>query len=177
MGEVENWFVFFVNTGKEGTIKKLIDRKMQNISMSFIPKAQEIFKRGKKVIFKERELFPGYLFVESSLTDRDFYLQAKKMMYVNKNIVNILKYGNGDRFSLFNNEKELLQKLYNKEFCIEMSKGIIVGDKVYITEGPLVGKESTIRKINRHKREALIELKFLGESRLIKVCLEIVEKI
>jgi transcriptional antiterminator NusG len=53
----------------------------------------------------------------------------------------------------------------------------MVGDKIHITDGPLKGRESIVRKVNRHKRLAWIEIKFMGEARLVSVALEIVDKI
>lgn len=40
-----------------------------------------------------------------------------------------------------------------------------------------MGLESIIRKINRHKRQAIIELDFMGAVRQISVALEILEKV
>lgn len=42
---------------------------------------------------------------------------------------------------------------------------------------PFVGKEKYIRKIDRHKRKALLEMSIFGEKQKMQVGLEIVEKI
>ena len=46
-----------------------------------------------------------------------------------------------------------------------------------ITSGPLVGMESRIKKINRHKREALVEMEVMGAVREVRVMLEVVGKV
>jgi transcriptional antiterminator NusG len=58
-----------------------------------------------------------------------------------------------------------------------MSKGIVVGDKIKVTEGALVGSESLIKKINRHKMEAMIQVKLMGDYRDVVVGLEVIEKL
>lgn len=37
--------------------------------------------------------------------------------------------------------------------------------------------ESIVRRINRHKRQALIELEIMGDVRMVTVALEIVKKV
>ena len=57
-----------------------------------------------------------------------------------------------------------------------MSKGLIVNDQVIIREGPLKGNEGLIKKIDRHKRRAYLELEMFGRTVETQVGLEIVEK-
>ena len=49
-------------------------------------------------------------------------------------------------------------------------------DKVIITEGPLKGMEGMIKKIDRHRRTAAIEIEMFDRKVLMNVGLEIVEK-
>ena len=57
------------------------------------------------------------------------------------------------------------------------SIGIIVGDHVVVTEGPLQGLESMIVKVDRHKRTALLEMDFFDRIQTVEVGLEVIEKI
>ena len=57
-----------------------------------------------------------------------------------------------------------------------MSYGMIEGDRVRIISGSLVGMEAVIRKVDRHKRVAYIEMRIFGEIKLVEVGLEIVAK-
>ena len=74
-------------------------------------------------------------------------------------------------------EVALLMKLGNEEQEVEMSTGIIEGDKVRIYEGPLQGMEGLIKKIDRHKRMAYLEVEMFGRTVEMKVGLEIVSRI
>ena len=55
--------------------------------------------------------------------------------------------------------------------------GVIEHSQVKVTSGPLQGKEGYIRKIDRHKRKAWLEIEMFGRAQNIQVGLEIVAKI
>ena len=59
---------------------------------------------------------------------------------------------------------------------MKMSTGVIEGDEVVVLNGPLMGRTSLIKKIDRHKRLAYLELEMLGRKKTIKVGLEIIAK-
>jgi transcriptional antiterminator NusG len=58
-----------------------------------------------------------------------------------------------------------------------MSKGIIEGDQIIVERGPLKGYEGFIKKIDRHKRIAFIDIELFNTITTIKVGLEIVSKV
>lgn len=59
---------------------------------------------------------------------------------------------------------------------VEMSEGIIENDQIIITRGPLKGHEGLIKKIDRHKRRAYLELEMFGRKIETQVGLEVVAK-
>lgn len=63
-----------------------------------------------------------------------------------------------------------------KTYEIAVSTGFIEGDKVTITDGPLAGKEAMIKRIDRHKRIAVLNVEMFGECIGVTVGLEVVEK-
>lgn len=73
-------------------------------------------------------------------------------------------------------EAPYLKKLCDGGSLIEISRGIIRNGVIVVTSGPLKGRESLIRKIDRHKRTAEIEIPFGGSQKQITVGLEIYEK-
>jgi transcription antitermination factor NusG len=60
---------------------------------------------------------------------------------------------------------------------MKRSVGFIEGYVVRITSGSIIELESSIVYINRHKREVIIEVKFIGDFRQMSIGLERVEKI
>lgn len=64
-----------------------------------------------------------------------------------------------------------------EEHLIKMSYGYIENDKIVITEGSMKDYEGIIKRIDRHKRKAVIEIEFFGRIMDVSVELEIVKKI
>lgn len=79
---------------------------------------------------------------------------------------------------LTDQEVELLIRMGgDKEQLVRLSQGIIEGDQVHIISGPLQGMEGAIRKIDRHKRIAVLSLDMFGRTVDMKVGLEIISKV
>lgn len=73
-------------------------------------------------------------------------------------------------------ETPCLKELCRDGILIEMSRGIIRDGACVVTSGPLKGREQMIRRIDRHKRIAEIEITLAGNKKQITVGLEIYEK-
>ena len=78
--------------------------------------------------------------------------------------------------SLTDSEIEFLLKFGGREQLVKMSIGFAEQDKIVVLEGPLKGMEGYIKKIDRHRREANLELPMFGRILDIKVGLEIIRK-
>ena len=70
-----------------------------------------------------------------------------------------------------------IRQLTGDSDTVKMSEGIIEHDKVRVLCGPLAGLESTICKIDRHKRKAWINTEMFGRQQLIEAGLEVIKKI
>lgn len=119
---------------------------------------------------EEQVLFPGYVFM---VTDDLNQLHMKL-----RNVLGLTKLlGTGQEIiPLTEEEVDFLLTFGKEEQCVEMSEGIIEQDKVRILKGPLKGMEGYIRKIDRHKRKAFLEIQMFGRTVEMQVGLEIVRK-
>ena len=85
--------------------------------------------------------------------------------------------GTGDEIvPLVQEEIDLLMKIGTDKQLVEISFGIIENDRVQILAGPLMGMEGNIRRIDRHKRTAYLEIEMFGRTVEMKVGLEIIRK-
>lgn len=124
---------------------------------------QRMMRYGGTWHLERRMVLPGYIFVVSTNV-----LENRK------------RQGNFKRkskISVTPCETPYLKVLCDKGSLIEMSRGFIKNGTAVVTSGPLKGRESLIRKIDRHKRTAEIEIPFEGGRRRITVGLEIYEKV
>lgn len=168
------WYAIQVRTGNEektaGLCKELIDSEI--LEALLIPRAERLRKREGTWRKEEEKLFPGYLIAISQRPD-ELFQALKKVPELTKAL--------GDSsglISLYEKEVEFLQHFCGEkgQSTAKMSEGIIIGQKVIITEGPMNGYEGNIRKIDRHKRTAQLEVELFGRSLMVTMGLEIIRK-
>lgn len=170
---MEQWYVIQVRTGKEQWVVKACDLLIDEpcLSKSFIPFSKRLRKYRGEWVERTEILFPGYVFMISDDPTR-LYQALKKIPDLTK----MLGKNKQEIYHLPEDEVTFLKSFGEEEQIVDMSTGYIEGDKIIVECGPLRGKEGLIRRIDRHKRIAEIEIEFLGEQRKAKVGLEIVRK-
>lgn len=170
---MEKWYVIQVRNKLEEKIKKSCEMIVSKefLKECFVPKNIRLKKVEGKWIEVEEILFNGYVFLVSDTPD-ELFLELKKIPDLTKMLGKI----DNEIFPLYDDEVEFLKSFSNAEYVVELSSGIIENDTVNITSGPLQGKEGIIRKIDRHKRIAIIEVELFGQLTVAKVGLEIVSK-
>ena len=106
---------------------------------------------------ERRALLPGHIFLSG----------AEKM---------VLKNRDREDLSLSPCEIPYLKMLCSDDGLIDMSRGIIRNGTAVVTEGPLKGREQLIKRIDRHKRTAKINVPLEGKNVEVTVGLEIYRK-
>lgn len=170
---MEKWYVIQVRTGSEEKIKQLCEFQISKkyLKECFIPKYTRLKKVNGKWEEVYKTLFSGYLFMISEDIDQ-LFVSLKEIPDLTKMLG---KHGT-DIYPLNEDEVVFLKSFGKEEHIVDMSIGYIEGEKIFVTNGPLVGKEGLIKKIDRHKRIAYIEVEFFGQSIDAKVGLEIIGK-
>lgn len=169
----DNWYVVQVRTGKEEEIKKkcLFTIDSSILIDCFIPITKKKKKYQGAWHLEDDILFKGYIFMISDHVDQ-LYTELKKIPDLTKLLGN-----DGENiYPIYPQEAMFIARFSNKNHVIDMSNGIIEKDKIIITDGPLVGLEGLITKIDRHKRIAYIDVELLGKLTRVKVGLEIISK-
>ena len=166
------WHVLFVLGGHEEKITQQINESDHH---AFLPKVTKIFKKKNELRKEDVLLFKNYIFVKSTDDTTEFQKYIQNEIQHLTGFIRLLKHDNQTE-SLYPHEKEFLMKFANKDHVIKESEGFIEGDKIVITEGPLIGHESLIKKIDRHKRIAMLDIEMFGQQRTITVALEIISK-
>ena len=116
-------------------------------------------------------LFPGYFFVDSEHAD-----VLEQELSVVSRIAKPVCVGK-DFVPIHEEEQAFLEEMMDASHIIQMSTGNIINGEFDIYEGPLQKKGTYIKRIDRHKRIAEMDVKLLGESRRVRVGLEIVNKV
>ena len=166
-----NWYVIFVNEDKINDL--IIYFNNQPNIHAFIPKIEKLMKKDGEKVFLQVPMFPNYVFIETQLDEFEF---NRYLMEIGNDVVSLINVMQSDSqtvLAISNEEKNLLESLFNHDYTITLSKGVIIEGTLMVQEGPLMGKEEMIKKIDRHKRIALIG-NVLGK--VMKVPLEVTSK-
>lgn len=169
------WYVVKVLPGKERKLceqfnKDIEHSRIKNITRFVCPLEKEtVVVRDKRVI-REKVLYSGYLYFESSrkLENDDLKVIAA--------IQNIMAMG-GDRTPVLLNRSDIKRILKDEtlEEHIESKKLVyIVGSTVKVIDGPFKGFNGTIGEINGEK--IIIEVKIFGRNTNVELTLTQIEK-
>ncbi|MCM1467216.1 MAG: antiterminator LoaP [Alistipes sp.] len=167
------WYVIWTITGREEQLKQEITRRLPKelYSKCRIPCRVESRKKDGKRIDVKRVLFPGYLFIETDDIEA-VYMELRNLFRFSK----LLK--TGECYTPVSpDEERLIRRLTGDTEVVELSYGIMEGSRVVIHTGPLKGMEGYIKKIDRHKRKAYLQIEMFNRTVETCVGLEIVDKI
>ena len=180
------WYVLFVRSNTEKRVMSDIDdfAKANRLAYeieAFVPES-EYYYRNKKYRemgkpYRKRPLFPGYVFIETNMDSQEFMKVFAHYIRNSADIIKLLRYGEYGDIAIAQEERRRFEYLFKGKRCLEHSQGIIEGDKVIIENGPLMGREGNIKRINRHNRSVKVEFEMFGKAIYAEVALEIVKKI
>ena len=118
------------------------------------------------------KLFPGYVFVRTSTPE-----QVREVLGRVPAFSRMLTSAGDTCLPLTDDEVAWINATTNVDtHVMEMSEGVIEGDRVMVIRGPLRGHEARITRADRHKRLAWVDMDMFGRHKTIRVGLEIVSK-
>lgn len=171
---IRMWYVIQVVGGQEHTVSNQIEKLVDSSTYGscFIPQ-YEIKKRYSGVWkYCNEVLFPGYVFVDTK-TPEAFRKELNKVSRMTK----MLHDGSEHFIPLADEEKTIISAFIgDTDHVMKMSEGIIEGDEIVVLKGPLMNHTGLVKKIDRHKRLAYLELYMCGRPITIKAGLEIIKK-
>lgn len=118
----------------------------------------------------KKKLFPGYLLIETEDIDR-FRKEIRQAEGAEFDSIKDLTI-----VPLTEEDQNFLNRIVDENSLMSMSEGVIIRKRTIVRKGPLQGMERFIRKIDRHKRKAWLEMELFGKRQRIEVGLEITEK-
>jgi len=156
----------FVRTGEENKIVGYLKEKLRKDTyLPFVLTKEAVFwDKGVPTLFR-KILFPGYVIVQTEC-DADIVLEDIKCIieFSDNWIYRVLSYSDNEKdIMMHESEQALWQSLVDSDFCITASIGVMEDEKIRITSGALKHKENCIKRLNRHKRKAIVEVGFAGK--------------
>ncbi|MFQ6791981.1 MAG: transcription termination/antitermination NusG family protein [Thomasclavelia sp.] len=165
-----NWYV--VQT-KIDQINQIIDSfNCFDDIVAFTPKTERWYNIKGKKDYVIKDLYPGYIFIQTELSYQNLKNRYQSIFEVIFNKSILLNDSNINVVST--DEQIFLEKIFNGEEIVKHSVGNIIDSVLIVDEGPLVGMEDKVIKIDRHKRLATLKIDLINSG--MKVPLEVVSK-
>lgn len=160
------WYVLRAITGQEKKIKLHIESEVASlgfqayVSQVLIP-IEKVFQiRAGKKVSKEKNFYPGYVFVEADLTQGE----VKYLLRHTPGVLGFL--GNGEPEPLRQNE--VMRLLGKVDELIENEEEVVgsfmVGESITVTDGPFNSFTGIIEEINHEKKKLRVTVKIFGRK-------------
>lgn len=160
------WYVAHVKSGFAVKLVTALNRQ-ENME-AFIPKKERWFGRGgREARFLLKELYPDYVFIKSNLDKDRFNKQFKGFFKTIDGLIEILDYEDVYPFNI--DEQKLLEKLFDGSHVIKHTTGNVVNRRFIPVNGPLVGLEDKIKKIDKHNRIATLDCGLLTGKLMVAI--------
>ena len=174
------WYVVRAISGKERKVKEQIEVEIERLRMEDhvaqillpIEKVYQI-RNGKKVS-KERNLYPGYVFIEMNMIG--------EIPHMIKNTTNVIGFltdkKGGNPIPLRQNEvNRMLGKVDEMaESEAELNIPFVVGESVKVIDGPFNSFSGVIEEINEEKKKLKVMVKIFGRKTPLELSYMQVEK-
>lgn len=153
------WYAVQIETGREDKIRDYCCSVVNHDSYNdmFILKfcrKRRYYGRWHK---ESKPIFPGYMFIDTD-TPLAVYQELKKIPRLTRLL--------GREVDVFlpieESKEQLFKSMIDDNYEVPSSSGVIEGDTVIITSGALKGKEALIKRIDRHKRVAILQMEMFG---------------
>ena len=174
---MDNWYVVTAWTGKEYSCVESIraynmEKSIDNV-LPFVPTKETFFQKQGSVKTKTTILFPGYVFAETPMNAADFMKYIRNLRRALRNSITVLTYGDSDESAVRWEEQLFLMKLMNHEWCVKTSLGFKENGRARVISGPLFGHEGQIKKVDRHKMKAMVEIEMQGRVHHLNLGLQV----
>lgn len=181
MSEDKRWYVLRVISGKERKIKEYLEMDMarmgyNEVVTNILVPTEKVYKivRGKKVI-KERNLFPGYIYVEA--IPGKFHGDIVSHIVSTTNVINFLGGRNPEPVRQSEAQKLLGQVDQIDEMDEAINEPFIVNETVKIIDGPFNDFMGAIEEIYDEKKKLKVIVKIFGRRTPVEVNFVQVEKV
>ena len=179
MSEVKRgWYVLRAISGKEGKVKEYLDAEIKNtdlgeyVSQVLIPTEKVYSVRNGKKVTKERNLYPGYVFVEAALVG--------EVSHRLRNTTNVIGFLGGTTNPDPLRPAEVKRMLGAADELQEQGEEIsipyFVGETVKVTFGPFNGFSGIIEEVNNEKKKLKVMVKIFGRKTPLELGFMQVEK-
>lgn len=173
-----DWFVLQTLVGREQSVCERLQRHFLSEEEVARPRRRLKIRRAGEYLDTEKTLFPGYLFFRGGSNDAKLFEERIRLLAAARRdlpgMVKVL--GRGTQpVPIFMHEANLIWAMMDAQELIDYSQACFVGAQVKVIGGPLLGREGIIRKVNRRKGRATVEMRLFGSVNFTDLGVEYLE--
>ena len=179
MGESESkWYVLKVITGAERKVKQSIENevvssKLQDLIRRVLVPTEKVYQmRNGKKISKERNFYPGYVFVDAILIG--------EVPHVLRHIPGVMGFLGEKNEPVPLRPSEVIRMLGKVDELLEhggeFTTPFIVGESVKVVDGPFNSFSGIIEEVNNDKKKLKVMVKIFGRKTPLELSFMQVEK-
>ena len=174
------WYVVRAISGKEKKVKEQLEleieyQKLQDFIVQVLLPIEKVYQiRNGKKVSKERNLYPGYVFIEANLIG--------EIPHMIKNMTNVIgflsdKKGGSPIPLRLNEVNRMLGKVDEMaDSEAELNIPFVVGEAVKVIDGPFNSFSGVIEEINEEKKRLKVMVKIFGRKTPLELSYMQVEK-
>jgi transcription termination/antitermination protein NusG len=176
---IRKWYVVRAISGKEKKVKGYIESEISRLKLTdyvtqvLVPTEKIYQIRNGKKVSKERNLLPGYVFIEAALTG--------EIPHIIENISGVINFlgPKGEapaplRQSEINRILGKMDEMADSEAV--MNVPFVVGETVKVIDGPFNSFSGVIEEINEEKKKLKVMVKIFGRKTPLELSYMQVEK-
>lgn len=149
------WYVLRVPEGREQTTAEHLRRILPNSVLDAVcaPRVERWLKRAGVWFTSTKPLYPGYLFAAT----RNVAALNKALGTLSFTVQ--LVGAQGSSFAPLADEAAAwFQSVMDDTHVVRTSTGVIEDGQLHVLAGPLVGREQSVVRVDRHKRSCLVQV-------------------
>ena len=177
------WYVLSAISGKEGKVKEVIDALINNqpdfakhVSQVLIPTEKVVAVTAGKRKIKEKNRYPGYVFVEAELVG-----ETQARLREVSNVLGFLNESRSSNVPMPLRPSEVSQMLGTIDEMTEIPEDVIipfeVGESVKVSDGPFSGFDAIVEEVNNEKKKLKVMVKIFGRKTPVELGFTQVEKL
>tara|TARA_R100000664_G_C2759962_1_gene150447 strand:- start:1476 stop:2033 length:558 start_codon:yes stop_codon:yes gene_type:complete len=176
-----NWYTLRVYNGKEKKVKESLEREIElgtffdEVEKVILPLEKVFTMRKGKKITVEKNMYPGYLIIESKYE----ILSPEAIANITTQNMVLSFLGGVRPTSLTQREKQrILERLGEIEkIGVEVEEPFLIGESVTITDGPFTTFTGNVVKVNEKKHTLQLDVKIFGRSTPVELSFSQVDRL
>ena len=169
------WYTVKVQPNRERTVSDRIKIEMTKKEMSInilVPIQKEYYAKNGKKTFKEKIMYPGYIFIESSNI-----ATLQDILRNTPGTSGILKDKNGIPSQLRQSELDKMLEVSIETAKVEDVLNFVVGEQIQIISGPFDKFKGIIEEYNKDKSKVKVSVLIFGRSTMVDLTTEQITKV